>query len=417
MAVLSGSSSWSAWFFLIALVTIIYRSAGKPSQLIVCSQPDSFTVQITENERVVYGTELLIRYNPRVGIFSYPEIKPVNVVFDEAVIEFKGRVSSEHPVNQRYTSSEKLSWNASGIILGIGTLQKLSKDDYAVQDCRLFLPTDIKGSTNLPRAVEEAIIYYAQSCAKQYLCQRIGILKAEQLQHINSYNEYGYNIARVIRPNIPRVDLCMNVPVEIFLKKAINYIKQNERSIITIPSVTETYNMGLGMKCHFDTNKGTFEDLSTLKRTDDAVMSNVGRTQIIQAGFGLSMARFKYNYYKLRVGLITVSGNILGTVNGLAIAAKLIIDYDKTCGINLEYVKVTKLGEIKLEMTGLGPLNSLTSKVLTWLTRMWKDRIVKAVEVNARNIAEEQLSEFICKNDEVASSNISLNYNYTNFTI
>lgn len=56
----------------------------------VCSQPDSFTVQITENEYVVYGTKLLIRYNSHIGIFSYPEIKPVNVVFDETVIEFKG---------------------------------------------------------------------------------------------------------------------------------------------------------------------------------------------------------------------------------------------------------------------------------------------------------------------------------------
>lgn len=93
----------------------------------------------------------------------------------------------EYPVTQRYISPKKLSWNASGIILGIGTLQvsltfhnrlnndrkkierkyslckiiivrpsnnyyprfpslqKLSKEDYTVQDCRLFLPTNIKG--------------------------------------------------------------------------------------------------------------------------------------------------------------------------------------------------------------------------------------------------------------------------------
>lgn len=56
-------------------------------------------------------------------------------------------------------------------------------------------------------------------------------------------------------------------------------------------------------------------------------------------------------------------------------------------------------------MTGLGPLNTLTSKVLTWLTRMWQDKIVKIVEVNVRNIAEKQLSEFLCKNysNEVTS--------------
>lgn len=397
MVVLSGSSSRSAWFFLIALVTIIYRSAGKPSQLIVCSQPDSFTVQITENAHVVYDTELLIRYNPHVGISSYPEIKPVNVIFNETAIEFKGYMFSENPTTQ-HTSPEKLSWNASGIILGIGTLQKLSKEDYVVQDCRLFLPTNIQSSDNLPKVVEEAIIYYVQSCAKERLCQRIGTLKAEELQNINRYEEYGNNIARVLRLKNPRVDLSVNVPVDIFLKKAINYIKQTKKSIITIPDVTETYNMGLGMKCYLTTNDGTFEDLSTLKRTGEAIITNIGRTYIIQAEFGLSMAKFKYNHYKLKVGLIPISGNVLGSIDGIAIAAKLVINYDKECGVNLEFVKVTEVGKINLKMTGLGILNNLTSHVLTWLTRMWQDKIVKIVEDSVRDIIEDQLSEFICKN-------------------
>ncbi|XP_036148710.1 uncharacterized protein LOC105828770 isoform X2 [Monomorium pharaonis] len=366
-------------------------------RLILCSQPESFTVQITENEYVVYGTELLIRYNPHVGIFSYSEMKPVNVVFNETVIEFKGNMLPEYSVIQQYISPEILSWNASGIILGIGTLQKLSKEDYVVQDCRLFLQINIKGSANLPRAVEKAIISYVQSCAKQHLCERIGIIKEKQLQNINRYEEYGYNIARIIHLN-PRIDLNMNVIVDILLKKAINYIKRNGKSIIKIPDITETYNMGLGMKCRFETDNGTFENLSTLKRTEDAIVSNIEKTYVIQTGFGLSTAKFNYNYYKLTVGLITLRGNILGTIDELAIATKVIINYDKTCDVKLEYVKVTKVGKINLKMTGLGPLNYLTSKILTWLTSRWQNRIVKIVEVNVKNIAEEQLSEFTCKN-------------------
>ncbi|XP_077277814.1 uncharacterized protein LOC143905980 isoform X2 [Temnothorax americanus] len=424
MVVLSGSSSRSAWFFLIALVTIIYRSAGEPSQLIVCSQPDSFTVQITQNEHVVYGTELLIRHNQHVGIFSYPEIKPVNVVFNETVIEFKGHVSPKYPVTQQYISSEKLSWNASGIILEIGTLQKLSKEDYALQNCRLFLPTNIKDSTNLSRAVEKAIIYYVQSCAQELHCQKIGTLKAKQLQNISRYEECGYNILRIVRPNYLTVavvlltsflnyilfvvirsyilkkdtsltpSILINVPVDILLKIVINYIKQNKKSMIKIPGVMETYNIGLGIECHFETDNGIFEDLLTLERTEDAVMFNFGRTHIIQTGFKLSMAKFKYDYYKLKIGPITISGNISGTVDGLAIRARLVID--KTCGMNLEYINVTEFGKLNLKMTGLGPLNSLASTIFTGLTEIWQDKFVKTIEVNVRNIAKKQLSEFIC---------------------
>lgn len=59
---------------------------------------------------------------------------------------------------------------------------------------------------------------------------------------------------------------------------------------------------------------------------------------------------------------------------------------------------MTELGKINLKMTGLGPLNSLTSKILTWLTRMWQEKIVKTIEVNVRDIAQKQLNEFICQN-------------------
>lgn len=43
-----------------------------------------------------------------------------------------------------------------------------------------------------------------------------------------------------------------------------------------------------------------FRNLSTLKRTEDAIMSNIGRTHVIQAGFGLSTTKFHYNYYKVK---------------------------------------------------------------------------------------------------------------------
>lgn len=61
------------------------------------------------------------------------------------------------------------------------------------------------------------------------------------------------------------------------------------------------------------------------------------------------------------------------------------------------YIKVTEFGEIDLEMTGLGLLNNFTSKILTWLTTMWKNKIIKTIEYNMRDIIEEQLRKYICE--------------------
>lgn len=98
----------------------------------------------------------------------------------------------------------------------------------------------------------------------------------------------------------------------------------------------------------------------------------------------------------MAIGLINVNGKILGTVKGLAMAARVIIYYDETCDVNLEYIKVTELGKINFKITGLGPLNSFTSTILTWLTRMWQYRIIKVVEINMKDIAEKQLNNYLC---------------------
>jgi hypothetical protein len=55
-------------------------------------------------------------------------------------------------------------------------------------------------STNLPKIVEKAIVYYVQSCAKENLCQRIGTMTAEELRNINVYNELKHNMSHILHP-------------------------------------------------------------------------------------------------------------------------------------------------------------------------------------------------------------------------
>ncbi|KAH0948687.1 hypothetical protein HN011_004140 [Eciton burchellii] len=393
------SGNLTRCLFLVTLLTITYRSAGKSSQLIVCSQPNVFKVQISgRGEYVVYGTKLLIRHSPQVAIFSYPGIAPVNVLFNESIIEFRGYTSFQPPTIKDVLP-ERLSWRANGIILGIGRFQKLSSGDYALRECRLFLPSNVKTSTNLPKIVEKAIVYYVQSCAKENLCQRIGTMTAEELRNINVYNELKHNMSHILHPiNVTqKFELIMNIPVDIALKNTIHFIKKTGRSVIKLPDVKKTYNIGLGMKCHFEIVNGTFADLSTLKRTEDAFMSNVGKIHVIEFGLGLSTANFNFNY-KLKLALIKVSGKILGSIDGLAMDARVIIYYDEICNIKLEYLTITQLGKINIKMTGLGPLSGLTSTILNWMTKMWRYKMFEVVEVNVKDIAEKQLNNYICNN-------------------
>ncbi|XP_011690382.1 PREDICTED: uncharacterized protein LOC105451559 [Wasmannia auropunctata] len=275
----------------------------------------------------------------------------------------------------------------------------------------------------------------------------------EQHQNIHKGEKYGYNVATT-HPNNSKVE--MNVPVDILLKVVMKYIKQNTECIIYIPNLKEiTYYIGLGITCYFESYNGTFEGISTLKRTKDVFISNLGQKYTIEAdfklptaklkynyykftvglipvsgdmvvtidelaiavklfmmtkdviisnidnkrqmytietGFKLSTAKLKYNYYKLSVGSITVSGDVLVTIDGLVIAVKLFMIDHKKYPCYVQYVQVTEIGKINIEMTGLGLFNSFISNLMTQKITEWQEKIIKKIEVQFRDIIEEQLN-------------------------
>ncbi|XP_018311952.1 uncharacterized protein [Mycetomoellerius zeteki] len=244
-----------------------------------------------------------------------------------------------------------------------------------------------------------AIIYYVQSYAEQHLCEIVGTINEEQLQNINKCHKHCYKHRcdkdRIIHPDNLRVDLNINMPVDILLKNytMVNYIKRKIISI-DIPNLEETHYisliLGIVIPCYFKANNIILRDLSNLERTEDTVISNVGQTQSIQTGFRLSTVKFHCNY-KLTCTFITFSGKIFGTIKGLSIAAKLIIDYDKACTVNLEYVKV-KIGQIALQITGLGLFTNL---ITNQLTHTINTELRNKIEENIRKIFKQQIQNFI----------------------
>lgn len=95
---------------------------------------------------------------------------------------------------------------------------------------------------------------------------------------------------------------------------------------------------------------------------------------------------------------MSINGRITGMIDGLAISIGLHVDYDKECPVTLKYFNVTQFGNIKINLTGIGPMNSMTSKLLSWLTNWWGDTIVNMIEVNVKKTIEELLSTYVCIN-------------------
>lgn len=85
-----------------------------------------------------------------------------------------------------------------------------------------------------------------------------------------------------------------------------------------------------------------------------------------------------------------------GTIDGLAITIRFVIDYNDMCNMNIDSIKITEFGNLNLKMTGLGFLSRLTSTTMTWLTKMWRNKIVEAIEIKIKDIIKKQVNQ-LCK--------------------
>ncbi|XP_018377938.1 PREDICTED: uncharacterized protein LOC108770733 [Trachymyrmex cornetzi] len=219
---------------------------------------------------------------------------------------------------------------------------------------------------------------------------------------MSHFHKYRCDKDSIIHSNNLRVDLNINVLVDILLKDctAVNYIEQKIKSI-NLPNVEDTHYIelifGITIPCYFKIHNVKLKNLWNLKRTEDAVISNVGRIQNIQAGFGFSAVNFYCNY-QLAITFIPFSGSILGTIDGLSIATKLIIDYDKACDVNLEYVKVKNGKVVLLEITGLGLFTGLVTNQLTCTMNTELPNKIEEITEDIRKTIEQQINNFIYEN-------------------
>lgn len=100
----------------------------------------------------------------------------------------------------------------------------------------------------------------------------------------------------------------------------------------------------------------------------------------------------------MKYGLIEVKGHINGSIDGIKLEAEGSIDYSKMpCVKKIERAQITEFRTIKLDITGLYPLNSMTSSILEWIGRSYKNDIVKLIEDKLMEVGQQELTKVECE--------------------
>ncbi|XP_012277995.1 uncharacterized protein LOC105698373 [Orussus abietinus] len=411
----------ASWLSILLAISL---SRAVSSNFIGCDLPTNFVIDISEDVKVnIYGAELWVGIKPEdVGIVRYPYINAVNLVANNSIIAFRGYLIKNNLKDRLISGPENISRHLN-IDRTVGLAQVIRNacvpdEAYRLRDCVMFLSPARETKDDVLKKVDREILKLAESCLSTEICEKFDHQKfveiplddPDQFGPLSPYSRSLYaalppnkqfSPSAVGRENCESVQSAINILVDVALAELIERLRKKNEGIIKIPDIYQEFSTGSGIfetTGRFEAINGTFKDLTTLKRTEDAILSNAGLKFKASCGFGLSTAQLQYPYYKAKFGILKVNGQISGTVAGTAIHVTVIVDYNQNpCVTTLDTLKVTEFGKAKINITGLGPLNWLTSKLLNYVAKTWREDVIKSIESKLRNTVTKQLNKFNCE--------------------
>lgn len=181
-------------------------------------------------------------------------------------------------------------------------------------------------------------------------------------------------------------DIDINDIVDELLDLAKTEITDEGLDTVYLPDITEKFKKKVSfihITGKFQATDGWAKSLASIERTGDASLtedsSNSDRI-IVEVPLSLSDLQVGYNY-KAKLGKLGPSGTLSATVssNAVTLRASLLLT-DDACSLSVDSLSLDDLGKINVHATGLGKLNFLYSKIVTWVTSKLHDKIENAVQ-------------------------------------
>ncbi|XP_015609732.1 uncharacterized protein LOC107274761 [Cephus cinctus] len=392
-----------------------------------CGIPNNFSVLVAEGQKVdVYGAELWVGIKTEdVAITTYPDRESARLLANNTMAAFRAHIVHNDFEEGIKSESQRVSQVFDGLAYGDAKLIPGENGTFTIRDCKLILPRNSRG--DIPAALDNEIRHKIELCLGPMICANVGARRLSENVSEEYFNDFGpssYDLQSApilhndLIPNLPTVDMqsrmttgteldktstyqsTINILVDIAVAELIHKLREKNEGTIPIPNIEQYFMRGNFFRIggYFQAFNGTFSDLTTIRRVDDATLSHDGFKFTASCGFGLPEAHLHYDSYKVKLAFIKVKGEFTGDVNGVALDSRITVDYtQRPCTKTLDRLQVTEFGKIHLRVTGLGPLNYPASVMLNWLTKKWRDEIVLKVENKLQKVAVQQLDKFNCE--------------------
>ncbi|XP_043279275.1 uncharacterized protein [Venturia canescens] len=375
---------------------------------IVCDVPKSFTVDLSYDAKATISKIHLCLKTETNGVNfdTTPGLNSIQIRGDEVQVAFKGELEMHYWRNNVSTGPNEFSELFYERLIGGADGSILTPEGAETAWCAIDLLSPNRRRSMVHPFIANEIILLAKSCAQDALCSMIRskYLKSETKTSGNETRKHKSPNQNSTQEECASLELqkTLNMMMDMGLARVIEKVKETSGTGgIDLPEMAQSFTLGSGYfktTGHISLRNGTFRDITTLKRRSDAVVSHKGWKLTAACEVGLDRVEIEYKHFEVQYGL-RAKGSVTGFVGGVALAIQVSANYDqKPCVATLDHIKVTRFGDIHINITGLGrSLEWLASTFSNWITSRWHKNIKVALETKIHALVQSKLSSFNCE--------------------
>jgi len=209
-------------------------------------------------------------------------------------------------------------------------------------------------------------------------------------------------VARVapVEVDVPRVlagDPSSDAYIDQLLANLREVVVEQGLDPATLPNADTSFSDTiLGITFHGSAHlfNGHFWGLSTIARTGDTSFTTEGSTLRLTANIGVNRPSAHYDASAEFMG-IGVSAGVTANIADFQIYLDAEMDVVNGGGLQLTNFAITHVGNIDVDISGLGPLDWILELLVDFVDSFLKDWIVGLVEGPLRDLIQDLLDQFV----------------------
>lgn len=185
----------------------------------------------------------------------------------------------------------------------------------------------------------------------------------------------------------------VNEIVDNVITQVVETLKESHSETQSVPDFEKDFKV-VFVKGGIKATNGVFEDLSTVQRTGDAILTLHDNWATLDISMGLTNMELYFEHCRAWFGKLSTSEKLSVTIGKNSIEAKATLKLvGSTCQVSLDSLSLNQFSDVQVNMKSLGKFKYIADRIVNWIVSYFDGDIRSSVESKLNSVLADELQK------------------------